>query len=176
MARKRSGATGRRIARPNQFRLQHGDVRRSPEPIVDDAGSISRPRYTAFDWLTQQLRKGKLLTEDVEAARRFRRDLRHSGYEQLRAVDLTRPVEKSRSAPVMSEVQEKARRRVNEAMEELGGWDDPSASIALHYFGFDMPIETWARTIGVRGCRIQPEEAAGLLLGAVPRLRRYYGL
>ena len=174
--KRRSAA--RPTAQLSPFRSQHGDLVPHREAIADADGAVGRPEYTSCDWLNRQFRKGKLLREDLKAAERFREDVARAGYEQLRAVDLTRPFEKRRpvSFAAFSAIAEEARRRLGEVMEKLGGWDDPSASITFHVVGLDMTIAAWARTIGVRGVPIQPEEASGLLLGNLSALRRYYGL
>ena len=174
MAKKRPGAAGRRIARPNPFRLQHDDVRRSPEPFADSDGKPVRP-WMCLHWLTRALTAGKISPEECNAALKLREDVWLAELSPLKAADPTRLVVNRPLAPMPSDSQLQARRRVDEAMEALAGRDTPPASAALNVIGFDMKIETWAQTIGWRGRPIQPEEASRILQTALVILGKHYG-
>jgi hypothetical protein len=154
--------------------LQHGEVRRSPEPITDNDGNLVRV-WSSAHWLTRALDAGKISPEECKAALKLQEDVWFAGLDPLQAVDATRLVVNRRLAPMLSDTQLQARRRVGGAMEALGGWDTPPASAALNVIGFDMKIETWAQTIGWRGRPIQPEDASRVLLTALVILRNHYG-
>ena len=75
----------------------------------------------------------------------------------------------------LNERQLDARRRVNEAIQALGGISSPAGSCVWHVVGLQRSVREWALRQGWSGRSVDQKEAKGILVAALGMLARHYG-
>lgn len=163
------------IIPPTKERMARGEVERGDRQMQDSRGDPGDP-FRAVDLLTGLERKGAISADMLKAGEQFRDDFSRAALEPLRAADLNR-VGGSGSGPSITGGQIAARRRVWEAVTQLGGAASPAGSCAWHVIGLGCTLREWALRLGWGGGRaVSPHAAAGVLLGTLGTLVAHYGL
>jgi hypothetical protein len=67
-----------------------------------------------------------------------------------------------------------ARRRVQEALQALGGHDSPTGSWAWHVLGCQRSIREWAMRQGWAGRPLHVQQAQGIALAVLDLLARHF--
>ena len=75
----------------------------------------------------------------------------------------------------LTEAQIDARRRVDEAMDALGGLGSPAGGCVWHVVGLQRSIHQWAMRQGWGGRPINEKQAQGMLIAALGVLAWHYG-
>jgi hypothetical protein len=75
----------------------------------------------------------------------------------------------------LTETQIDARRRVDAAMDALGGLGSPAGGCVWHVIGLQCSIREWAMRQGWGGRPINEKQAQGILIAALGVLAGYYG-
>ncbi len=76
----------------------------------------------------------------------------------------------------MSGRQIDARRRVNTALDALGGHDSPAGSCVWFVVGLEMSVREWAARRGWSGRPVPQPIAGGILVAALGILAMHFGL
>ena len=75
----------------------------------------------------------------------------------------------------LTETQIDARRRVDAAMDALGGLGSPAGGCVWHVVGLQRSIREWAMRQGWGGRPVRVEQAQGILVAALGMLAAWYG-
>jgi hypothetical protein len=76
----------------------------------------------------------------------------------------------------MSVRQVDARRRVNAALDALGGHDSPAGSCVWFVVGLEMSVREWAARQGWSGRPVPQPIASGMLVAGLGVLAMHFGL
>jgi hypothetical protein len=159
---------------PPQIRLQRGDVKLSPETLLDDKGEISQP-YRTRGTLQRLYEAGTITAEMLAAGDRFHGDFIRAGFEGLKAADMGGVIGAGRGGGVPFQLVD-ARESVWAALQALGGIGSPAGCCAWQVLGRETTIQGWAQAEGWRGRPIHVHTASGILIGALGVLATQYGL
>lgn len=139
--------------------------------MLDDSGVLSAP-LRAETMLERMERVRDIDAPERAAGEEFQRLYRLSNLDPLKAADLMREV---RSAgPQHGNGIEKARRRINAAMQALGGHGSPAGCCAWFVLGDEITIAEWARREGWGGRPLRHETAKRTLVGALKVLVEHF--
>ena len=145
------------------------------EPVYE-ADPDGRPvvHHRTVDTLGIMLRAGTITREMHDAARDFQAQFTIACYDTLVCMRFRRDPSKGNRAE-LTETQIHARRRVNEAMDALGGLGSPAGGCVWHVVGLQRSIREWAMRQGWGGRPVRIEQAQGILVAALGGLAGYYG-
>jgi len=153
-------------------RLQHGRVRRARQTVQDAAGAIGRP-YLVEDTLDRLLRQGDISAAQHLAGNTFSSLFGLAHLDPLRAHELGQRINAGRTTTGGSGV-EHARRRVNNALDALGGLGSPCGSACWHILGTQISLAEWARREGWAQRPIRQESAKLILVGSLSVLASHF--
>ena len=152
-------------------------------PVIQRQDDMLEPVYEAdpegrpvvhVDTLGIMLRAGTITREMHDAARDFQAQFTIACYDTLVCMRFRRDPSKGNRAE-LTETQIHARRRVNEAMDALGGLGSPAGGCVWHVVGLQRSIREWAMRQGWGGRPVRIEQAQGILVAALGMLAGYYG-
>jgi hypothetical protein len=141
---------------------------------VDPEGKIV-VHHRLVDTLGRMLKAGTITHVMVDAGRTFERQFILAQLDPLRAPDIRRVPGNGRE-PDPDDTTLGARRRVNGALQALGGHDGPLGSVAWHVLGCGCSVRDWALRQGWGARRVRQEQAQGMLIAALDLLAGHYGL
>ncbi len=144
--------------------------------LVREADPDGRPveHHRTVDTLGRMLAAGSITADMHDAARDFHAAFTIAALDTLRVPPLVRVPGQSRS-PEPSDTQLAARRRVDDALQALGGAGSPAGSCAWHVVGLQCSIREWALRQGWGGRPVHQQQAQGILVAALGVLARHYG-
>jgi hypothetical protein len=157
---------------PSTERLQHGRIG-SVGQILDAGGLIGSP-FRAESMLERMERHHDIGAAERNAGEMFQDLFRLAHLDPLKSADLMREVRVA--GPHGGNGIERARDRINDAVQALGGHNSPCGSCAWFVLGNEITIAEWARREGWGGHPLRPETAKGLLIGALGVLVKHFGL
>ena len=157
-------------ARSKPARLPGRELERVRETDLDGRMVV---RHRTVDSLGKLLRSGAITEAMHDAGRAFQRDFQFAGLDPIRARSMMSPI--GGGAPVLTESQLDARRRVHRALEALGGTDSPGGSCLWHILGCGCSVREWAIRRSWNGRPIRQEQGTGALVAALGILSRRYG-
>ena len=145
------------------------------EPVYE-ADPDGRPvvHHRTVDTLGIMLRAGTITKDMHDAARDFQAQFTVACYDTLVCMRFRRDPSKGNRAE-LTETQIDARRRVDEAMDALGGLGSPAGSCVWHVVGLQHSIREWAMRQGWGGRPVRIEQAQGILVAALGVLAGHYG-
>lgn len=152
-------------------RMQHGRVERAFETIADTAGGIGRP-YRAEGTLDRMLRRHDISAAQHLAGNTFANWFGLAALDPLRAGDCGQRIDaagRTAGAGV-----EHARRRVNAALDSLGGLGSPCGSACWYVLGLQLSVAEWARREGWAQRPIRHESARLVLVGGLSVLASHF--
>lgn len=161
------------ILYPTPERFKRGQVEFLHKTIADDHGRISRP-HRAVDILSSMEKRGSITPEMRQAGEDFRAQFQTAQLDPLRAPDLAQPYVANRTYGNPSHKIEVARRRVWQAILAVGGLSTVSGSCLWDVIGWEKTLKLWAFEQVKVGRRINEHAAAGVLIGALDMLERYF--
>lgn len=129
--------------RPNNERLRHGNLERMAVTIQDTNGAIGRP-WIVTTTIERLKRDGSITRIHQQAAEQFAQDFYLAGLDPLRAANLARIGWTHGSTP-HSAASERARRRMIQAITQLGGSTSIAGSCAWHVLGEGHSLAQWRR-------------------------------
>jgi hypothetical protein len=130
--------------------------------------------HRLVDTLGRMLKAGTIDQAMHNAGRDFQAAFVLAQLDPLRALPILRVLGTGRE-PDLNERQLHARRRVQEAIQALGGHDSPTGSWAWHVLGCQSSIREWARRQGWGGRPLHVQQAQGIALAALDLLARHFG-
>ena len=140
---------------------------------VDPEGRIV-VHHRLVDTLGRMLRSGTIDQTMHDAGRDFQAAFIVAQLDPLRALSVLRVPGAGRE-PDLNERQLRARRRVKDALQALGGHGSPTGSWAWHVLGCQRSIREWAMRQGWRGRPLHVQQAQGIALAALDLLARHFG-
>ena len=145
------------------------------EPVYE-ADPDGRPvvHHRTVDTLGIMLRAGTITKDMHDAARDFQAQFTIACYDTLVCMRFQRDPSKGNRAE-LTETQIDARRRVDAAMDALGGLGSPAGGCVWHVVGLQRSIREWAIRQGWSGKPVRVEQAQGILVAALGMLAGYYG-
>lgn len=177
MARKRkqgrSTAPREDLAQPTPWRLQHGGFTPPVREADPDTGSTVVHRR-AVDTLGMMLANGTITQEMHDAGGYFRTLFRRAALSSMTRSQLFRLPGKT--ADALSDRTVDARRKVDEALDALGGHDSAAGSCAWYVLGLEMSVREWAMRQGWGGRPVPPPQAQGMLVATLSVLAGHFGL
>lgn len=160
------------IAILSSERLQHDSISQAPQML--DAGGLIGSPFRVESMLERLERQRDIGPRQREAGEMFQRLFRQAHLDPMKAADMMREV-RSAGAHDGSGV-ERARDRVNDAMQAMGGHGSPAGSCAWYVLGDEVSLAEWARREGWGGTPLRPETAKRILIGALDVLAANFGL
>ena len=130
--------------------------------------------HRTVDTLGKMLRSGTITQEMHDAATDFQAAFIVAHFDPLRALPILRVPGTGRE-PELNERQLHARRRVQRAMQALGGISSPAGSCVWHVVGLQRSIREWAMRQGWGGRPVRQEQAQGILVAALGMLAAHVG-
>ena len=158
-----------RRSKPNKVRGRELEEVRE----VDPDGRIV-VHHRVVDTLGRMLKSGTIDQAMHDAGRDFQAAFIIAQLESLRAMPILR-VPGTGRAPDLNERQLHARRRVQEALQALGGHGSPTGSCAWHVLGCQRSMREWAMRQGWGGRPLHVQQAQGIALAALDLLARDFG-
>jgi len=152
-------------------RLQHGRVERACETVADSAGGIGRP-YLAESTLDRLLRRGDVTPAQHLAGNTFANWFALAALDPLRAGDCGQ--RSDAGGRTIGAGVEHARRRVNGALDALGGLGSPCGSACWYVLGLQLTLAEWARREGWAQRPIRHESARLVLVGGLSVLAMHF--
>ena len=145
------------------------------EPVYE-ADPDGRPvvHHRTVDTLGIMLRAGTISQGMHDAARDFQAQFTIARYDTLVCMRFRRDPSKGNRAE-LTETQIDARRRVDAAMDALGGLGSPAGGCVWHVVGLQRSIREWALRQGWSGRPVRVEQAQGILVAALGVLAGHYG-
>jgi hypothetical protein len=145
------------------------------EPVYE-ADPEGRPvvHHRTVDTLGIMLRAGTISQDMHDAARDFQAQFTIAGYDTLVCMRFRRDPSRGNRAE-LTETQIDARRRVDAAMDALGGLGSPAGGCVWHVVGLQRSIREWAMRQGWGGRLVGEKPAQGILIAALGVLARHYG-
>ena len=161
------------LAKPSKWRLQHGGF---SEPIraADPETGTPVAHRRAVDTLGLMLANGSITPQMHEAGCIFRTLFRSAAIDGIATSQLIRLA--GATGGEMSGRQIDARRRVNTALDALGGHDSPAGSCVWFVVGLEMSVREWAARRGWSGRPVPQPIAGGILVAALGILAMHFGL
>jgi hypothetical protein len=150
-----------RRVKPHQVRSRELEEVREKDP---DGRIVYHHR--TVDTLGKMLRAGTIDQAMHDVAKDFQASFIVAQLDSLRAVPILRVPGTGRE-PELNERQLHARRRVHEAMAELGGISSPAGSCVWHVVGLQRSVREWAMRQGWGGRPVRQEQAQGILVAAL---------
>ena len=171
MARRKRKTSARVVAGLPVIRRQDDVL----EPVYE-ADPDGRPvvHHRTVDTLGIMLRAGTITKDMHDAARDFQAQFTIARYDTLVCMRFRRDPSKGNRAE-LTETQIDARRRVDEAMDALGGLGSPAGGCVWHVVGLQRSVREWAMRQGWGGRPVRIEQAQGILVAALGMLAGYYG-
>jgi hypothetical protein len=120
------------------------------------------------------LRVGTITKDMHDAARDFQAQFTVACYDTLVCMRFRRDPSRGNRAE-LTETQIDARRRVDAAMDALGGLGSPAGGCVWHVVGLQRSTREWAMRQGWGGRPVRIEQAQGILVAALGMLKRHYG-
>ena len=158
-------------ARMKPHKLQNRQLDRIRE---GDPGGRIVVHHRLVDTLGRMLRSGTIDQAMHDAGRDFQAAFILAQLDPLRALPVLRVPGAGRE-PDLNERQLRARRRVKDALQALGGHGSPTGSWAWHVLGCQRSIREWAMRQGWRGRPLHVQQAQGIALAALDLLARHFG-
>ena len=121
--------------------------------------------HRVVDTLGIMLRAGTITREMHDAARDFQAQFTIARYDTLVCMRFDRDPLKGNRAE-LTETQIDARRRIDKAMDALGGLGSPAGSCVWHVVGLQRSTREWAMRQGWGGRPVRIEQAQGSGSGA----------
>ena len=161
------------LSKPSKWRLQHGGF---SEPIREPDPETGTPvqHRRAVDTLGLMLANGNITPQMHEAGCIFRTLFRGAALDGIATSQLIRLAGATDSQ--MSGRQIDARRRVNKALDALGGHQSPAGSAAWFVVGLEMSSREWAARQGWGGRPVPQPIAGGIIVAALGILAMHFGL
>ena len=156
---------------PPPERLQHGRVKRARETVADSAGGIGRP-YLVEGTLDRLLRRGDIGSAQHLAGNTFSNLFALAMLDPLRAGSMSQRIDAGQHTNGSGV--EGARRRINSALDALGGTGSPCGSACWHILGLQATIADWARREGWASRPIRHESATLVLVGGLSVLAAHF--
>ncbi len=125
--------------------------------------------YRVVDTLGLMFRNGTIGIPLHDAGRKFAEDFHSASLEGLKAVNLEAQVGGSASGESITERTAMALRRVERALDAVGGMDSPGGSALWNVVGLGMGMNEWATSE-----RLHRHTASGILISALATLARHY--
>ena len=171
MARRKRKTTARVVAGLRVIQRQDDVL----EPVYE-ADPDGRPvvHHRTVDTLGIMLRAGTITKDMHDAARDFQAQFTIACYDTLVCMRFRRDPSKGNRAE-LTETQIDARRRVDGAMDALGGLGSPAGGCVWHVVGLQRSIREWAMRQGWGGRPVRIEHAQGILVAAMGVLAKHYG-
>jgi hypothetical protein len=164
----RRGARSARV-KPNKVPgRQFEEVRE-----VDPDGQIV-VHHRLVDTLGRMLKSGTIDQAMHDAGRDFQAGFIVAQLDPLRALPFLHVPGTGRE-PDLNERQLHARRRVQTAIEALGGISSPAGSCVWHVVGLQRSVREWAIRQSWAGRPVEQKAAAGVLLAALGVLAAHFG-
>jgi hypothetical protein len=160
--------TARRV-KPNKVRGRELEEARG----VDPDGRIV-VHHRLVDTLGRMLKSRTIDQAMHDAGRDFQAAFILAQVDPLRALPMLRVPGTGRE-PDVNERQLHARRRVQEALQALGGHGSPTGSWAWHVLGCQSSLREWATRHGWSGRSLHVQQAQGIALAALDLLARHFG-
>jgi hypothetical protein len=154
---------------PSPQRRQHDRISRDAAQLADSAGLIGVP-WRAEGLLARLERHGDIGRRERSAGELFAELFHLAHLDPLRAADIG---QRNNRAPTTAYGGDRARRRVNDALDALGGLDSPCGSCAWFVLGVQLSMSDWAVRQGWAGKTIRREVAKGTLIGTLGVLARH---
>ena len=172
MARRKRKTSAARVVAGLPVMRRQNDVL---EPVYE-ADPDGRPvvHHRTVDTLGIMLRAGTITKDMHDAARDFQAQFTIACYDTLVCMRFQRDPSKGNRAE-LTETQIDARRRVDAAMDALGGLGSPAGGCVWHVVGLQRSIREWAMRQGWGGRPVRVEQAQGILIAALGTLARHYG-
>ena len=158
-------------SRSKRARLPNRELEEVRERDPDGAIVV---HHRTVDTLGKMLRAGTISDEMHSAAMDFRADFVVANIDRLRALPILR-VPGSGREPDLSERQVDARRRLDVALDRLGGLASPGGSAIWNVVGMQHSVRHWALRQGWDGRPVRLEAAMGVLVAALGVLVAHYG-
>jgi hypothetical protein len=151
---------------------RHNDIL---DPVYE-ADPDGRPvvHHRVVDTLGRMLKAGTISRQMHDAARDFQAQFTIACYDTLVCMRFRRDPSRGNRAE-LTETQIDARRRVDEAMDALGGLGSPAGGCVWHVVGLQCSIREWAMRQGWGGRPINEKQAQGILIAGLGVLMRHYG-
>jgi hypothetical protein len=161
------------MSEPSSERRQHNRITRDDRQLADAAGLIGNP-WRVEGLLARLERHGNISRRQRAAGDQFAVLFQLAHLDPLRAGDMgQRIVVQTRAGAHSSE---RARRRVVEALDALGGISGELGCCAWYVIGCEMPLAEWIRRQEWAGKPVGPQVAKGLLIGTLTVLARHFRL
>ena len=157
---------------PLPERLQHDRVTREAATIADVVGAIGLP-WRVEGLLAKLERHGHIGARERQAGEEFGRLFQLAALDPLRAADMLQRLPRPASPAIGSAF---AQRRINLALDALGGLHSPCGACAWFVLGLDMSMREWALRQGWAGKPLREEVAKGVLLGTLGTLANHLRL
>lgn len=157
---------------PLPERLQHDRVTRDLETLPDADGAIGLP-WRVEGLLAKLERHGHIGARERQAGEEFGRLFQLAALDPLRAADMLLRLPRPASPAIGSAF---AQRRINLALDALGGLHSPCGACAWFVLGLDMSMREWALRQGWAGKPLREEVAKGVLLGTLGTLATHLRL
>src|SRR5512134_1861155 len=172
MARRKRKAPSARVVAGLPVIHRKNDVL---EPVYE-ADPDGRPvvHHRTVDTLGIMRRAGTITKEMHDAARDFQARFTIARYDTLVCMRFRRDPSKGNRAE-LTETQIDARRRVDAAVNALGGLGSPAGGCVWHVLGLQRSIREWAMRRGWGGRPVRVEQAQGILVAALGVLAGFYG-
>jgi hypothetical protein len=159
------------VIEPSPQRRQHDRISRDAAQLADSAGLIGVP-WRAEGLLARLERHGDIGRRERAAGELFAELFHLAHLDPLKAADMG---QRSDRAPTTAYGGDRTRRRINDALDALGGISSPGGSCAWFVVGCELPMAEWARRQEWSGKPIRPEVAKGVLLATLGSLARHFG-
>lgn len=161
------------LAKPSKWRMQHGGFSEPIREADPETGSPVQHRR-AVDTLGLMLANGTITPQMYEAGSIFRTLFRSAALDGIATSQLIR-LAGATGGDVPSR-QINARRRINTALDALGGHDSPAGSCVWFVLGLEMSVREWSARQGWSGRSVGHAQAQGMLVAALGVLAVVYGL
>lgn len=133
---------------PTFERAQHEPVRQVDEAIADQRGDIGNP-YRVHDILLRLLLRGDITREMAQAGDDFRRDFYAGLLQELQAAPMDRPFVSGAGINVISPRAERARRKVRQMLDLVGGVKSLCGSCLWHVIGEEYTLDRWRAEVNL---------------------------
>jgi hypothetical protein len=158
---------------PSPQRRQHDRIVRDEQQLADSAGLIGVP-WRAEGLLARLERHGDIGRRERAAGEQFAQWFHLAHLDPLKAHDIEAG-ERTIHTSTGIHSSERARQRINLALDALGGLDGLCGSCAWQIVGTEMTLAEWAQRQRWAGKRITPTTAKGVLLATLNQLAAHFG-
>jgi hypothetical protein len=160
------------VIEPSPQRRQHDRISRDAAQLADSAGLIGVP-WRAEGLLARLERHGDIGRRERSAGEEFARLFHVAHLDPLKAHDMA--AERVVATHRGQHSTERARHRIGDALDTLGGLDSLCGSCAWHILGGGITIAEWSLRQRWAGKRINPTAGKGILIATVDMLARHFG-